>query len=151
MIDKLNAIGFPWELDWFTPFYEELIEYKERHNGSFVGVANDKEIGNTVSGVRQAYKGKGSYKLTQEMINKLNAIGFHWEREDWFTPFYEKLIEYKESHNGSFSGVTQDEEINKTVGSVRQAYKGKKGVANLTQQMIDKLNAIGFPFSVDKT
>ena len=149
MIDKLNAIGFPWEVgyrDWFEPFYEKLIKYKEKY-GSFARVTADKEIVDTVSDVRRAYKGKGSYKLTQEMIDKLNAIEFPWEAEygQWFEPFYKKLIEYKENHNGSFAGVTQDKEIGGVVSTVRQAYKGK-GSLKLTQEMIDKLNAIGFPW-----
>ncbi len=164
MIDKLNAIGFDWGKDkeeifgqWFTLFYEKLIEYKA-NNGSFAGVRGDKEIGNTVNRVRQAYKGKGRTKLTQEMMDKLNAIGFPWEaeKEDWFTPFYEKLIEYKEIHNGSFAGITQDKEIGNTANGVRRAYKHKdqedklKGIINLTQEMIDKLNAIGFEWKVEK-
>ena len=167
MIDKLNAIGFDWgkykediEKQWFMPFYEKLIEYKESHNGSFFGVTQDEEIGGTVNAVRRAYKWKDGYKLTQEMIDKLNAIGFPWEVKiedrfkDWFTPFYEKLINYKKRHNESFVGVTNDKEIGNTVSGVRQAYKYKdneeirkaKGLYNLTQEMIDKLNAIGFPW-----
>ncbi|MFQ6724204.1 MAG: Helicase associated domain protein [Clostridia bacterium] len=154
MIDKLNAIGFPWEReDWFTPFYEKLIEYKEKHNGSFAAVTQDKEIGNTVSVIRQAFKGRGNINLTQEMIDKLNAIGFPWEvpkedrYKDWFTPFYEKLIKYKEK-KGSFESVTRDKEIGKIVSSIRQSYKGKGRGYQLTQEMIDKLNAIGFPWEV---
>ena len=157
MIDKLNAIGFPWEVekvDWFTPFYEKLVKYKEK-NGSFAWVRADKEIGNTVNSVRQAYKGIRDLKLTTEMIEKLNAIDFPWEvalkdrYKDWFNPFYEKLIEYKENHNGSFDGVTQDKEIGGRVKDVRQAYKGN-GNHKLTQEMIDKLNAIGFDWGKDK-
>ena len=157
MIDKLNEIGFNWGKDkeeivgkWFEPFYEKLIEYKEKF-GSFDGVRQDKEIGVRVNSVRQAKKGKGGIKLTQEMIDKLNTIGFVWEveREDWFTPFYEKLIEYIEK-NGSFAGVTTDKEIGQTVSSFRQAKKGKKGGIKLTQEMIDKLNTIGFVWEVER-
>ena len=80
MIEKLDAIGFPWEReDLFTPFYEKLIAYKEAHNGSVDGVATDKEIGSTVNNIRRAKKGKGGVKLTTEMIEKLDAIGFPWE------------------------------------------------------------------------
>ncbi len=165
MIDKLNDIGFPWEVaiedrykDWFTPFYEKLIEYKATHNGSFVGVTGDKKIKALVDNIRQAYKGNGSYNLTQKMIDKLNVIGFPWEAEkvDWFTPFYEKLIGYRDKDildkdgkvkkaKGSYIGVTKDKEIGGRVNDIRQAYKGK-GNIKLTQEMIDKLNAIGFPW-----
>ena len=97
MVKKLDEIGFPWVVemqdryrDWFTPFYEKLIKYRDREIlnnkgkvkkeiGSFIGVTQDKEIGATVKVVRMAKKGIGTYKLTQEMIDKLNAIGFPWE------------------------------------------------------------------------
>jgi len=151
MIDKLNTIDFPWEReDWFTPFYEKLITYKEAHNGSFDGVATDKEIGDSINRIRKAKKGKGGTKLTTDMIDKLNTIDFPWEREDWFTPFYEKLIAYKESHNGSFDGVATDKEIGGQVGGVRQAKKGKGSGTKLTPEMIIKLEEIGFPWEVEK-
>jgi len=151
MIDKLNTIDFPWEReDWFTPFYEKLIAYKESHNGSFDGVATDLEIGGQVNRIRQAKKGKGGTKLTTDMIDKLNTIDFPWEREDWFSPFYEKLIAYKEVHNGSFDGVATDKEIGGQVGGVRQAKKGKGSGTKLTPEMIIKLEEIGFPWEVEK-
>ena len=159
----------------FTLFYEKLIEYRDKvildddgniikEKGSFNLVTKDKEIGKIVSSIRGAYKGKGTYKLTLEMIDKLNEIGFPWEFEkiDWFTPFYEKLIEYRDNvilnksgtlkkERGSFAGVTKDKEIGKKVKDVRRAYrfkdeKEKKGLIKLTQEMIDKLNEIGFPW-----
>ena len=148
MIDKLNTIDFPWEReDWFTPFYEKLIAYKKSHNGSFEGVLMNKEIGTTVNRIRQAKKGKGGINLTEEMAEKLEAIGFPWEVEkvDWFTPFYEKLIEYKQKHNGSFVGAVTDKEIGGTVGSIRKAKKGK-GTYKLTDEMMEKLDAIDFPW-----
>lgn len=152
MIDKLNKIGFDWGKErgeWFDTFYEKLIIYKEEH-GNFVGVTQDKEIGRIVNVVRGAYKGTGETKLTSEMIEKLKIIGFTWESEkkDWFTPFYEKLIEYKENHNGSFIGVVKDKQIGTKVNNVRRSYrfKDKKGLIKLTQEMIDKLNEIGFPW-----
>ena len=154
MIDKLNEIEFPWKVqkDWFTPFYEKLIKYKEKHE-SFAGLTQDQAIRNTVSRVRMAFKGNGCIKLEDWMIDKLNEIGFPWKVEkkdryrDWFTPFYEKLIKYKEKHGG-FDRVTQDKEIGKSASHIRAAKKSpnKKGMMKLTEEMIDKLNEIGFPW-----
>ena len=151
MIEKLNSIGFPWKAeyrDWFGPFFEKLVAYKEKH-GNFYRVTKDKEIGPTANNIRNAYKGIGSVKLTPEMIEKLNSIGFTWvaEKNDWFSEFYEKLIAYKEEHSGFF-GVTQDKEIGIQVCSVRCAYKGI-GTTKLTQEMIEKLNSIGFSWEAD--
>ena len=135
---------------WFEPFFEKLIEYKEKH-GNFYGVTRDEEIGIQVCGVRCAYKGIGTRKLTLEMIEKLNSIGFPWEADindyyaKWFPEFYEKVVAYKAKH-GTFYGITQDKEIGPQVQIVRYAYKGKGGT-KLTQEMINKLNSIGFPWS----
>ena len=143
----------------FTLFYERLIEYKEK-NGSFYGLSTNKEIGANVASVRKAYKykddetKKGLYRLTQEMIDKLNAIEFPWEVaiedrfKDWFTPFYEKLIIYKEKY-GSFEGVSQDEEIGATVSNIRNSFKGQ-GNLNLTPEIIDKLDKINFTWDANK-
>ena len=163
MTKKLDAIGFPWIVekeDRFPPFYEKLIEYRDKEiigkngkikkpKGSFVGVTANEEIGQIVAQIRMAKKGIRGYKLTKEMIDKLDIIGFPWEKEDWFTLFYEKLIIYKELHNASFIGVTLDEEIGKKVSDIRQAYKGK-GSTKLEPDMIRKLDAIGFPWVVEK-
>ena len=80
-IEQLTMIDFPFttnKSDWFTQFYEKLILYKGLH-GNFIGVSSDSEIGSTVTKVRRAMKGKGGTKLTEEMIDKLNDIGFPWE------------------------------------------------------------------------
>ena len=155
MIEKLESIDFPWvaeKTDWFTPFYEKVVAYKEKY-GTFKGIIIDKEIGTTVSNIRCAYKGMGRTKLTQEMIEKLNSIGFPWQADKneyqakWFSEFYEKVVAYKAKH-GTFYGITTDKEIGHKVGSVRCAYKGK-GVTKLTQEMIDKLNEIGFSWEAE--
>ena len=155
MIDKLDSISFPWSVgykNWFDPFFEKLVAYKERR-GSFIGLSMDPEIGQIAGRVRQSYRGKGHIKLTQEMINKLNAIGFTWEVElkgikrNWFDPFYHKLIAYKEK-NGTFHGVTKDEEIGKKVSAIRRSYKSEGGYT-LTEEMIHKLEEIDFPWEAE--
>ena len=79
--DKLNEIGFTWAAEyglWFEPFYKKLIRYKEE-KGNFKSLTTDPELANTVQSVRGAYKGRCKLRLTQEMIDKLNEIGFPWE------------------------------------------------------------------------
>ncbi|MBO5954868.1 MAG: helicase associated domain-containing protein, partial [Clostridia bacterium] len=102
MIDKLNAIEFPWQVekvDWFTPFYQKLIEYKEKYGG-FAGVTRDKEIGRTVFAVRQAYKGKGAPKLTQEMREQLNLIEFPFELKK--SLIHERVVENSKKKKNTF-------------------------------------------------
>ena len=94
MVDRLNDIGFTWKAEfglWFEPFYEKLIEYKNK-KGSFKGITTHPELGNTVHSVRAAYKGKGKLKLTEKMIEKLNSIGFTWEGK---TKTTEEAVDFK--------------------------------------------------------
>ena len=152
MINALNEIGFDWGKDkeeiegvWFDEVYCQLIDYKKKHK-NFVGVTQDKDIGNIIDSIRQAYKGKGNLKLTQEMIDKLDEIDFPWHatKFDWFDTFYKELIAFKKQ-NGGFNKLTLNKNIGRRVSDIRSAYKGK-GNLKLTQEMIDKLNEIGFPW-----
>lgn len=145
MIERLDEIGF--ELDPknekdFEFHLERLKRYKEEH-GNFNGVSSHKGVSVSASKFRTAYK-KG--ELSQGKIEKLEEIGFTWEFEvgAWFKPFFAKLKEYKETH-GNFKGVATDSEIGYTVGVVRQAYR-RKDFNRLTQEMIDKLEKIDFPW-----
>jgi len=152
MIEMLNEIGFVWNtrnLNWFEDFYNKLVEYKKEH-GSFYAVTQDKEIGSIVGSIRQAYKNPAQKKLTQEMIDELNRIGFPWESETrlWFNAFFEKVKAYKEKYNG-FDGITTDPEIGVKVRTVRSAYNGR-GTTRLTQDMIDKLDSIDFSWGTTK-
>ena len=146
-IKILDDMGMVWEveIDWFTPFYKKLVAYNKKHGG-FDGITNHPEIGNLVVSIRQAYHGKGRRKITPEMIKKLNKIGFPWSvgYKNWFDPFYEKLLAYKEKR-GSFKGLSMDPEIGQIAGRVRSAYRGK-GHIKLTQEMINKLDEINFPW-----
>ena len=133
-VRKLDEIGFPWisrNHDWFEEFYIKLVEYKKVNNG-FYKITQDKEISKMITRIRSAKKGLKPYKLTQEMIDKLNEIGFPWEasRYEWFDVFYNKLVAYKQKY-GSFDGVTADLELKGIVGRIRSAYKGKGIFAGL--------------------
>jgi len=154
IIKKIEATGLKISVekhDWFTPFYDTLLKIKEK-DGNFDRLYEHKVLLATVRSVRRAYQGKGSTRLTKEMIDKLNAIGFNWEaekKEEWFPKFYEKLVAYKEKH-GSFDRVRSDPEIGRTVNTVRLAYNGKSEV-KLTKKMIDDLNLIGFVWNAKKS
>ncbi len=78
MVERLDAIDFVWEVQKvnnFSEFIEKLLRYKEIH-GSFAGLTRDEELGTMVSAIRSAYKKQDKRKLTPEMIDQLNRIGF---------------------------------------------------------------------------
>ncbi len=158
MIQKLDAIGFPWEAknDWFDIFIENLIEWKIDHPNFEGLLSEDCPFHTTVNRVRRSYKIKcqgisgmrGVINLTDEMIDRLNAIDFPWEAKkiDRFEEFMEFLKKWKIDHP-NFEGLLSKEcPFNRYVNSLRLAYKGKGSGMLLTQEMIDRLNAIGFPW-----
>jgi len=154
MIEKLDEIGFDWGKehvkDWFNEFLKDLKKYYKKH-GSYDGVATDPKLKNRVNMVRSAYAGRDTVILTQKMIDDLNSINFVWGRRvgTWYPQFIEFLKEYKKEH-GSFDGVTSTNYKN-LVGAVRKAYFNKgKCKYKLTQEMINELNELGFPWRMHK-
>ena len=85
MESKLNAIGFEWEakrrfdIDKFIENLQAFISQYDKYPSKESGDPVEKKLGAQVHNIRQAKKGKVHTRLTNEMIQKLNAIGFVWE------------------------------------------------------------------------
>lgn len=88
-IDRLNEIGFKWQVgSWHTSFnkrIDELEEYKIKHGHCYVPpkYPQNLSLGYWCNNVRFAYKcikeGKPPpSKLTNEQITRLDDIGFEW-------------------------------------------------------------------------
>jgi len=85
-IAALDAIGFDWEVGASSTVYkdffsrvDELKAYKEKHGHLNVRPKDDKSLYNFCGHVRQARIGKGTYRLDDDRIAALDAIGFEWE------------------------------------------------------------------------
>ena len=156
-VEKLNEIGFVWDVhaDAFEEFYSHLLEYKEQNGDlqvpqSFIS-PDSYNLGKQVAHKRNDYK---EGKLTQEQIEKLNAIGFVWDAsvdsDKIFKDFYSHLLEYKEQNGNlqvSQRFVSLDGyKLGRQVSRKRNDYKKGK----VPQEQIDKLNAIGFIWDVSK-
>ena len=78
-IRRLDAIGFIWDVaesQWAEKFHE-LLEYKMKHGNVNVPQGDLGELGAWVN-TQRTKKRKGSLLL--ERVNKLEEIGFEWER-----------------------------------------------------------------------
>ena len=85
-IAALDAIGFDWEVGASSTVYkdffsrvDELKVYKKKHGHLNVRPKDDKSLYNFCGHVRQARIGKGTYRLDDDRIAALDAIGFEWE------------------------------------------------------------------------
>ena len=158
---KLNAIGFVWnakKIFNIDNFIENLQTFIEK-NGKYPSMESEnieeKKLGRQVGALRLAKRGKGTTRLTSEMIQKLNAIRFVWEvdRSLDIDKFIERLQVFLREHNGKYprqaAGDSAEQKLSNLVQRIRQAAKGKGNLA-LDDTMKDKLDAIGFVWEVRK-
>lgn len=107
-IDRLNEIGFIWNMGRSKSFQERLAElkaYKQKHGHCNVSKQDMQKLYTWTQAIRKAYSEKTqgktpSMELTDEMIESLESIGFQWNlgRANWFEKNLEKLKEYKNKH-----------------------------------------------------
>ena len=163
MITKLDKINFIWEVEVridIDKFIQDLQEFIKKH-GRYPSESKDsneeeKKFAVQIQGIRNAKKGKGTNKLTEEMISKLNGANFVWESTyemkygDWFTPFCEELeqfIKLNGRYPANSKNVSKSEKkLARQVDSIRQTKKGKNKI-RLTEEMVVKLDAIHFAWT----
>lgn len=162
-IVKLEEIGFKWAVtqsfvSTFDERMEALIAFKAEHGHCDVPAQKTK-LGRWCNQVRVSYKAMGGpkekqpYQLTQEQIDRLNAIGFKWQVGSWHTSFdkrMDELKDYKSKHGHCY--VPPKYPDNLSLGywcnNVRFAYKcikeGKPPPSKLTEEQISMLDQIEF-------
>ena len=127
------------------------IEYDE--NGIALGKWTDTQ--------RQAYQGKGTNKITEEQIKKLEQIGMRFETYDKSEVWNEKynLAKIYYEHYGNLeipvkfkttNGIDYDEKgiaLGNWISTQRQAYQGQSGY-KITEEQTKKLEQIGMRFEI---
>ena len=151
-----NAVSYP---DVWDERYEELKAFKAQHGNMKVPKGKkDQEaskytvLANWVDTQRAQRKkrerGEQKHQMTQERMDKLNAIGFVWDsqRQAWEANF-EKLKRYKQD-NGDCKVPKGEARALSAWVDVQKAQKKKfdKGdpKAKITKERIDKLDEMGF-------
>ena len=95
--------------------------------------------------------------MTEERINKLEAVGFDWDpRETQWNLSYELLQQYKEDKGDSLvpkSYAVDGVALGLWVHTQRQEYRklqeGKP--SSMTEERMNKLEAVGFDWDLLKT
>lgn len=147
-IDKLNNIGFVWNLldaMWLEK-YNELVKYKEEHGHCYVPFNLKETKSLTLWMVRQVYL-KRTNKLSEQRIQMLDDIGFVWDRVQniSFEDRVASLKEYKKKFGTC--NVTLSDEYASLCNWVRTMRKNKKK-GKLSEEQISILNSMGFCWDV---
>ena len=152
-VQRLNSIGFAWKqyAPWIN-MYQRIISYKVDHNGStsvpqYYDV--DPQLGNWVNHQRRVFK---KNKMPKERANLLKSIDFTWDagmtrwmRNGKWMDMYQRLVSYKDEHNGSTlvpSKYKEDPKLGNWVST--QRYECKK------KERVKLLNDINFLWKVRK-
>lgn len=160
-ISRLDAIGFAWKADenveTWEAVYGKLVKYKEA-NGDCLVPQTEGKLGGWVEIQRRRKKGPAGRQkqLTAEQVRLLDDIGFAWTAADRFKQLwdqmYSKLKAFKDAngHCQVPQRYEPDRKLGKWVENQRGRKNGVKGKSPLTEDEIQRLEAIGFVWSVKK-
>ena len=143
-ITRLEALGFEWdphESNWEENFkYLEIFKSQNGHCRVPQRDKADPQLGVWVNNQRRNYS-KGI--LSQDRIDRLEALGFEWDPNESYWEENFKYLEIFKSQNGHCRVPRKYKDLPKLgqwISSQRQNYS--KGI--LTQVRITRLEALGF-------
>lgn len=154
LFQRLNdTLSASWEC-----MYDVAKEYYEIHDNLEVEKRYVTEegysLGSWLTTQRLVYNGKANGILTDEQIEKLNAIGMRWERAKdavWEKNF-RAAKEYYEEHGDLLIAVTDKEyhgvDLGKWLAQMRSYRKSGICTAYLTEERIQLLDEIGMVWDV---
>ncbi|PRY01205.1 helicase associated protein [Pontibacter ummariensis] len=157
---RLDEIGFTWNFEHirkrnWEERYRQLRAYKQQYGHCFVpaNCRENKTLGVWVVSQRWL-ESKG--KLSADKLEKLNELGFVWSKDtqdqlkavydtQWEASF-EKLKAYRQAHGTYQVSLKINAVLQRWTSWQRMLFYEEK----LSADRIDKLNKIGFPWSVQK-
>ena len=151
---KLDEIGFEWDLTVWDKRLEELSKYTNEHGHTDVPITHPGGLGIWV--INQKFN---LQDMPKERIDALDALGFIWNHNrkkrnnKMWEQRYSELLEYVEKHKTPNVPTTAGHsKLSKWVGKQREEYKKfiNKQSSQLDRHRIDKLNKIGFQWSLQQ-
>jgi superfamily II DNA or RNA helicase len=145
-INLLKSIGFVWDLldtEWNQSFqkYKSFKETVGKEPSSTSKDETERFLATWCSTQRGTYL---KNKISKERIGKLNSINFVWDQKSYlWEQAFQEYSSFKEKNNIEPS---QDKRVGRWVNTQRQHKKKNK----LSSERIDKLNSIGFMWSLKK-
>lgn len=157
-IARLDSLGFTWDAQDYDgrwdEMYLELSDYYSEHGHTRVPV-NSGKLGKWVKKQRETKdkKSGSNRQLTQEKIDRLDAIEFVWradENIETWEQMYEKLEAYKEA-NGNCLVPQSQGKLGGWVDLQRQRREKQVGrQKKLTHQQVKLLDDLGFAWSAEE-
>jgi hypothetical protein len=170
-VDRLTELGFPWEADNYKTEKNEAIfdEWVKKWQESKIMRITDPTkathhgLGSWI--VKQRTKRKSledgvPTNLTQEQVDRLTELGFPWDTDIVKTKkneaiFDEWVKKWQESKGMRITDPTKARPPELGSWIVKQRSKRKSledGVpTNMTQEQVDRLTALGFPWDADNS
>ena len=144
-LEQLGLVWKPTEERW-EKYFAALVEYKDTFGNC--NVPQDWE-GNPSLGrwVGQQRFRRSTGKLSAERIQRLNSIGFHWNRTDsrWETMFA-ALIEYRQRFGNC--NVPHEWSENAALGGWVSLQRTRRRRGQITARQLQKLNSLGFVWDI---
>ncbi len=154
-IERLNSIGFTWDIfesSWNQAF-NDYQAFKEKYGREPSNSSKDESERFLAhwAGVQRRGSGRNRLPLSKDKVDKLNSIGFTWDiKGDQWEQSFKDYQEFKKENNrepSNHSKVKPENSLGHWTNNQRQNYKKKEII---TQDHIDKLNSIGFKWSLKR-
>lgn len=147
-IDALNEIGMIWTPRFYRAWergHEEAVAYYNAHGDLDVPTMyvsnNGYRLGGWICDQRERKD-----KLSEERRDRLNAIGMIWSKPDSWEVRYALAKVYYAEHgdlNVPPKYVSDGIWLSKWLNEQKQIYSGRRKCKQLTQEQIERLEAIG--------
>jgi hypothetical protein len=149
------------DLSWYGKL-NELKEYKRKHGHCNVSVHDpeNKQLGMWLSTQRQAYKGKGSGRMTDERIKVLESLGVEWIVFSPFAPRWDEYFKYMKTFKAKHGHINVPRrqpayrDLGEWLESQRRGYQrfNALGVVKggLSYNHVEMLESIGIDWTLSK-
>ncbi len=152
-IAALDAIGMIWSVpDYlFESYYASAVRYHREHGDLDVPISyvdsDGIRLGQWVSNIRVTRNGHSkNYKLTEEQIARLDAIGMIWDSkyEKQWKDAFDALCTYYQQHGTFEIPVSYKTESGIALGKWIRRQRDFYAQGRITAEHIEKLRGIGF-------
>ena len=148
-INRLDSIGMIWEpkhkRSW-AQGYDEAKKYVAEHGNLNVPATYTSPSGYKLGHWLESKRYKGRDNLAPEQREQLDELGFVWEKPDPWEVRYSLAKDYFETHRNLLMPAQYKADgiwLSKWINEQRNIYIGNRPGKSLTQEQIQRLEAIG--------